>query len=91
MMFWPSVRAKAEGVEGPEQGLGRATEPAVSLDRLMVLGAMDSFARRSGALQRWMWEGPESQAVGLELQGVLLDYQASALFTGPDIAITFPR
>lgn len=85
------VRAKAEAVEGPEQGLGRATEPAVSLDRLIALGAMDSFACGSGALQRWIWEGPESQVVGLELQGDSPDSQASALFTAPDTPITTPR
>lgn len=78
------VRAKAEAVEGPEQGLGRATEPAVSLDRLMALGAMDSFAHGSGALQRWIWESSESQPVGLELQGDSLDSQASTLYTAPE-------
>lgn len=85
------VRAKAEPVEGPEQGLGRATEPAVSLDRLMALGAMDSFARGSGALQRRICEGPESQAAGLELQGDSPDSQASAPFTATDTLITSPR
>lgn len=85
------VKAKAEPVEGPEKGLGRATEPAVSLGRLMALGAMDSFACGSGALQRWICEGPESQAAGLELPGNSPGSQASAPFTAPDTFTPSPR
>lgn len=94
MIFWPSGRgmwAKAVRVEGLEQGLGTATEPALPLDRLMALCAMKSFARRSGTLQRWLWEGPESQPAGLEHQGDLPDSQASVPFKAPETPTTSPK
>lgn len=69
-------------VEGLEQGLGRATEPAASLAWLLAMGAVDSFAPGSGALQGWLWEGLESRPAGLEFRETRL---------APKLVLCFPH
>lgn len=78
------TEAKLVPVEGPEQGLGRATKPAGSLAWLLAMGAMDPFAPGSDALQGWLWEGLESRPAELDgVPGDMLVSQASALFPAP--------